>query len=421
MDEKPKVRPVEAFPVQQDGKTLIYLKDPLNFAPPIGLSPMGYFLLAHLDGRHTFVDIQAAYNQNFGGLLMSEDIKAFVGMLDQHYYLESKRFSDYQQAVIAEFRRKPHRAPAHAGGGYQSEPLPLMAQIDDYFLAPKGPGFPADEVVRTTTAETPRAIVAPHIDFHRGGPAYAWAYRPLLESDGADLYVILGTSHCGGRTPYILTRKGFETPLGLVETDDEFVTRLQENCAEDCFTDEYLHRGEHSVEFQVLFLKYAAHKRAALSGQPEKPFKIVPILVSSFHELMMRRTPPEQTEPVGKFLRALRQMVERDSRRICFVAGVDLAHVGKQFGDSEPITDQFLKWVEAEDRELVDHLTLLDAPGFFSHIAKDQDRRKICGFSPLYSLIHLLDGVRGNALHYGQAFTAETGSAVTFTSVVFNY
>ena len=68
---------------------------------------------------------------------------------------------------------------------------------------------------------------------------------------------------------------------------------------------------------------------------------------------------------------------------------------------------------------LVDRLIELDAPGFFNEIAKDQDKRKICGFAPLYSLIHLLDGARGNHLNYGQAFTPETGSAVTFTSVVF--
>ena len=51
MDDKPRVRPIEAFPVQQDGKTLIYLKDPLNFATPLGISPVGYFLLAHFDGH----------------------------------------------------------------------------------------------------------------------------------------------------------------------------------------------------------------------------------------------------------------------------------------------------------------------------------------------------------------------------------
>jgi AmmeMemoRadiSam system protein B len=112
-------------------------------------------------------------------------------------------------------------------------------------------------------------------------------------------------------------------------------------------------------------------------------------------------------------------MAEREARKVCFVAGVDLAHVGRQFGDREPITENFLNSVESEDRELVERLTALDAAGFFNEIAKDQDKRRICGFSPLYSLIHLLDRPPGRHLKYGQAFTAETGSAVTFTSVIF--
>jgi len=37
----------------------------------------------------------------------------------------------------------------------------------------------------------------------------------------------------------------------------------------------------------------------------------------------------------------------------------------------------------------------------------------------LRTLREMADGARGNHLHYGQAFTPETGSAVTFTSMVF--
>jgi predicted class III extradiol MEMO1 family dioxygenase len=75
--------------------------------------------------------------------------------------------------------------------------------------------------------------------------------------------------------------------------------------------------------------------------------------------------------------------------------------------------------VAAEDQRLIDRLAALDAPGFFNEVAKDQDQRRICGFSPLYSLIQLLDGTAGRTLKYSQAFTWETGSAVTFTSMVF--
>ena len=412
---KPKLRPIEAFPVEQNGNTLVYLKDPLNLATPIGISPVGYFILSHFDGRHSAVDVQAAYARQFGSVLQSSELQSFVEMLDQHHYLQSEQFEMYRDKIVLEFRRLPERAPAHVGGVYKADAAELMAQLDDYFTEPEGPGRPSIALLHAT----PKAIVAPHIDFHRGGPAYGWAYRPLLESAGADLYILLGTSHCGGQTPYILTRKDFSTPLGLVETDKEFVDRLQAGCAEDCFVDEYLHRGEHALEFQVLFLKYCAQKRAALTGQAEKPFKIVPILVSSFHAAIMSRTAPEADERIGAFLRTLRELSQRESRTVCFVAGVDLAHVGRQFGDREPITEDFLHWVEREDRDLVGCLTALDAPGFFDNIAKDQDRRRICGFSPMYSLIHLLDGIEGQALTYRQAYTPETASAVTFTSVVF--
>jgi len=415
MDENPKLRPIDAFPVEQDGKTLIYLKDPLNLATPLGISPVGYFILAHFDGRHSLVDIQEAYNKQFGALLLSDELKTFIAMLDRHYYLQSERFERHQTAIVEEFRRLPTRAAAHVGGVYKADPGELAAQLDGFFTAAGGPGLPEVE----NRSPAPKAIVAPHIDFHRGGPGYAWAYKSLAESEGADLYILLGTSHCSGRTPYILTLKDFETPLGLVETDREFVQRLQARCPEDLFADEYLHRGEHALEFQVVLLKHMAQKQAALSGRAEKPFKIVPILVSSFHAAVVARTFPEKDPPIAKFLDVLREAADQEARRVCFVAGVDLAHVGRQFGDREPITDDFLKWVEREDLDLVERLTALDAPGFFNAIAKDQDKRRICGFSPLYSLIHLLDGAKGQQLKYSQAFTPETGSAVTFTSVIF--
>lgn len=416
MLERPRLRPVDAFPVKQDGKTFIYLKDPLQFANPLGVTPAGYFIMSHFDGKHSFIDIQEKYGQQFGAVLLSDELRTFVQMLDQHYYLDSPRFLDHQKSVLEEFRHMSIRMPAHVGGVYKNDPDGLKAQLDGYFLAAEGPGLPR----LSQGVATPKAIVAPHIDFQRGGPAYAWAYKSLAESNGADLYILLGTSHCGGQTPFILTLKDFDTPLGRVETDKAFVTALQNECERDLFVDEYLHRGEHSLEFQVVFLKSMAQRRAQLRGESERPFKIVPILVSSFHPMVINKTAPEETMDVKALLDALQRLAAAETRRVCFVAGVDLAHVGQQFGDSEPITPEFLKWVEAEDHKLLDRLLALDAPGFFSEIAKDQDKRKICGFAPLYSLIYLLDGASGSQLHYGQAFTPETGSAVTFTSTVFD-
>ncbi|MBI2988335.1 MAG: AmmeMemoRadiSam system protein B [Deltaproteobacteria bacterium] len=415
MDNPPRLRPVEAFPVQQEGKTLICLRDPQHFANTLVISPVVYFILSHFDGRHSLIDIQEAYSRQFSDILFSEDLNKIVEMLDQHYFLYSGRFLDHQRKIIEDFRRLPTRPSAHAGTVYKEDPQGLRNQLEGYFRSPHGPGQPGP----CQTKPAPRAIVAPHIDFHRGGPSYAWSYKELAESPGADLYILLGTSHCGGENPFTATLKDFATPLGTVETDKEFVREVGKNYRGDLFAEEHLHRTEHSLEFQVVYLKYIATLQAELTGRA-RPFRIVPILVSSFHPMVQGHTLPEKDPRIGDFLKALRELVEKESRQICFVAGVDLAHVGIQFGDQEPLTPDFLRWVGEEDQRLIEKLASLDAPGFFEEIAKDRDRRRICGFSPLYSLIHLLDGVRGRNLKYSQAFTRETGSAVTFTSMVFD-
>ena len=413
MYQYPRLRSVEIFPLQQDGQTMVCLRDPLNISRTSVISIAAYFILSHLDGRHTLIDIQEAYAKRFGQLLLSQELNEFIEGLDRDYFFYNERFLNRQNEVVEDFRRLPARPPAHAGTVYQQDAGALEAQLEAYFHAPDGPG-----AAESHPRPTPKALVAPHIDFHRGGPWYAWAYRELMNSEGADLYVLLGTSHCGGSTPFIVTPKDFETPLGLVETDKEFVRRLQEKYEADLFVDEYLHRAEHSLEFQVVFLKYIANLQSRRGSS--RSFKIVPILVSSFHDMVQDGRLPQEEALVGSFLRRLRHQVELESRRVCFVAGVDLAHVGAQFGDRDAITPSFLDWVEAEDLRLIERLVALDGPGFFHEIAKDQDRRRICGFSPLYSLIQLLDGSRGKMLKYRQAFTPATGSAVTFTSVVFD-
>ncbi|MGB7946661.1 MAG: AmmeMemoRadiSam system protein B [Candidatus Binatia bacterium] len=415
MLDRPRLRAVEAFPIQQDGGTLVYLKDPQNFAAPLGISPPGYFVASHFDGEHSLVDIQEAFCNQFGTLLLTDELKKFIDLLDHHYYLDTERFLLHQNKVVEEFKTLARRPPAHVGSVYRKDPLELKEQLDGFFSSPEGPGVPS----RNASTPAPKAIVAPHIDFRRGGPAYAWAYKQLAESEGADLFILLGTSHCGGQNPFILTFKDFDTPLGRVETDKEFARRLQESCREDLLADEFLHRAEHSLEFQVLLLKYIAQRQAELRGEIERPFKIVPILVSSFHPMVLSRTPPEKHPSVAGFIHALQELVAQASSRICFVAGVDLAHVGQQFGDRQPVTPDFLAWVKAEDHRLIDRLGALDARGFFEEVAKDQDKRRICGFSPLYSLIQLLDNNNGTTLKYDQAFTPETGSAVTFVSMVF--
>jgi len=39
---------------------------------------------------------------------------------------------------------------------------------------------------------------------------------------------------------------------------------------------------------------------------------------------------------------------------------------------------------------------------FFRFVAREHDRRHVCGLSPVYVLLHLVKREKGRLLHYGQ-------------------
>src|SRR5262249_37940137 len=161
-----------------------------------------------------------------------------------------------------------------------------------------------------------RAVISPHIDFGRGGPVYTWAYKELAERADADIYVILGVAHQYCRRRFALTRKDFETPLGVVRTDRAYVDRIAAIAGEDLFDDELVHRSEHSVEFQAVFLRHILSK--------ERDFQIVPILVGSFHDHMERGLEPIDDPSVGRFVEALREAEGASGKQVAYIGGLDL-------------------------------------------------------------------------------------------------
>ena len=238
-----------------------------------------------------------------------------------------------------------------------------------------------------------RGLLAPHIDFHRGGPVYAWAYREVLERCDADLFVVLGTCHTGMTEPFAATLKAFETPLGPVPADREFLDALGRRYGGDLFASEGAHRVEHSIEFQAVMLRWALGDR---------PFTMVPLLASFLHEAVWTGKGAEADGRVPRFLGALAETLAASPRRVCVVGGVDLAHVGPRFGDAEPNTSAFLAEVEREDRAMLETVIAADAPAFFASVAADGDARRICGLSPIYTFLRVLPGAPGRLLRYRQ-------------------
>ena len=319
----PKLRGVNAFPTQIQGQQVFCIQDPRGFSQKaVFLPPSLFFIVSLFDGKHSVLDIQAEYMRRYGELIYREKIEEIIDQLEAQLLLDSDRFKDTLEKEKRDFRLSQVREAALAGTSYDSDPKTLRGQIEEYFSPPDGPGKPRME----NPSGTLKGIIAPHIDFQRGGPCYAFAHKEVREGSNADLFVILGTAHCEMKNYFGLSLKDFRTPLGTVKTNKALIEVLSEACRWDPFEDEFVHKREHSIEFQLIFLQYL---------YPGKPLEIVPILCRSFHEAIERSISPREIPQIREFIEGLKKAVRSTDREVCLIASADLSHIGLQFGDGD--------------------------------------------------------------------------------------
>jgi len=401
----PRLRPAEAFPVQLNGQDLICIRDPEGLSEqPVFLGRAFFFLVSRMDGKHDLRDIQADYLRATGEILPMETLENLVTQLDEQHYLDGASFENFRQELVEAFSASKSRPARHAGSAYAGSADELESQIESHFGDPEGPGTrtPPDY------SKPVRGLIAPHIDFERGGPTYAHAYRALAGHPVADTYIILGTCHTPMPQRFSISRKNYETPLGTAPADQDFIRRLSIRLDHE-YQDDFSHRNEHSIEFQVVYLSHMFRR--------ESGFKIVPILVNSFHDIHSRSGAAGEDAEICKVVKALQETIEESASRICVIAGADLAHVGSRFGDPSGPTENSLNEVGRQDRIFLGLVEEGDAEGVSRSIAEDNDRRRVCGYPPIYMTLRCLGRTEGKLLQYRQWSDFGAGAAVTFAAV----
>ncbi|MBW2092308.1 MAG: AmmeMemoRadiSam system protein B, partial [Deltaproteobacteria bacterium] len=250
--------------------------------------------------------------------------------------------------------------------------------------------------------------------FDRGGPCYAWSYNQLKNSTPPDLVVILGTAHSPTENYLVVCDKDFETPFGPMACEKDLAGNLLNRVGPGLKADELVHRGEHSIEFQAVWLKSLFRKHEEM--------QVLPLLCGSFHDLIETNQGPEDVEAYQATLSVLKDLLrewEKDKGRVMILASVDLSHVGPQFGDRFRVTRLVQEEIREHDLDLLRMVTEGDALGFYLKIAQEKDRNHVCGLASLYAALHLLDGASGRLLSYDQ-WVDETGQGlVSFASLVF--
>jgi AmmeMemoRadiSam system protein B len=391
--DRPKVRFVNVQPIVHEGKELIMLADMEGITEsPLVVSRDVLFLISLMDGTRTLRDLQEAYMRRFGSLIFMERLEEIIELLDKHLLLQNERFESHLQTLKERFEAESERRPFHAGKSYPAEREELLRYIR---------GFLSDH----STAEVGRlrGIFSPHIDYRRGGHVYGSVYG-YLKGVEAQLIVILGTSHKPTDRLFSVSSKDFLTPLGRLTNLLSMRPELRAWSFFQVSMDEWPHRTEHSIELQLPFIQYFLG---------ERQIQILPILVGAIEDSMWDSV---EKKRIDAAIEGLREVLEASQTPYLVLSAVDLAHIGLQFGE-EPVDEFRLLISRRKDEMLLGYMERVDPEGFFSLIREEKNERKVCGFSPLYVQLRLLQGCKGRIVKYEQ--WTDCMSSVSFASGIF--
>ena len=236
-----------------------------------------------------------------------------------------------------------------AGTWYSADAGELREQINEFFE--KASSRPIDNV---------NALILPHAGYQYSGLTAAMG----LKTAGRKYkrIVVIGPSH---RVPMeevlsVSRATHYETPLGQVPLDDEFISELLkypffQNVPE---TD----KSEHSVQIQVPLLQYC-----------QAGFKLVPIVAGSCSQ-----------ETINKAGSILNSLIDNET---LIIASSDFVHYGSNYG-YVPFKQDIPEQIRKLDMGAYEYIAKLDGPGFLDY------RRKtgatICGYVPIAILLGML-------------------------------
>jgi AmmeMemoRadiSam system protein B len=380
----------------------LLIRDPFRFSDAtLIVPPLLVQCLVCFDGQKTALHLCEILVRLTGRIVVTDIADQLFSALAQAGMLEDSTFAALKSEREQQFANATQRSAAHAGNGYPSEKKQLSETLAGYLNgAPAEP----DRLI---------GIAAPHVSPAGGIACYGAAYGALSPDLADRTFVILGTSHYGQPHRFGLTRKPFVTPFGATEPDTPLIDALVAQAGEAAHLEDYCHAIEHSIEFQVIFLQhlYGPHLR------------ILPILCGPLlppgHAGGPRR--PEGIDSVARFIGALGELGAREGRRLFWILGVDMTHVGRRYGDPFAARADAgpLLTVAERDRARIDRIAHADADGFWDLVHEERyDDLKWCGSSPLYTFLRALPGARGQLRRYDQ-WNIDAESVVSFAAMTF--
>ena len=223
-----------------------------------------------------------------------------------------------------------------AGQFYPADRETCLSQIRECLpsegLPPSGP-------------ERPVAGIVPHAGWTFSGRLAAMVFAAVKQRrPTVDTFVLFGAAHAYfGALAAMDASEAWETPLGAVPVDGALRQSLLERDA--AAIEPAAHRGEHSIEVQVPFIRHLF---------PEA--RILPIVVPA----------TEAAVPLG---RAVAECLGGSDATVVCIGSTDLTHYGPRYGFTPMgVNNDGLQWAtEVNDRQFIDLALSLQAQRLLGH------------------------------------------------------
>lgn len=257
------------------------------------------------------------------------------------------------------------RTCAVAGMFYPRDPSHLEQLLEKFFSSVK------------PVEGSSLGIVSPHAGYIYSGQVAACAFG-TIPADFSGTFVVIGPSHRGYLTS--VSAIPWETPLGVVDPDEEFIAAL------DLEVDELSHRDEHAIEVQVPFIKYRFPRA-----------RFVPI--------MMGQQDFASAQRLAEVLSHATRSVKHDVR---IVASSDFSH----YVPAAKAHD--------DDRFAIEPLLSLDVEEFYRRIG--ERGVTCCGYGPIATMVmtcKTLGATTANLIRYATSgdVTGDTRQVVGYAGI----
>jgi len=271
---------------------------------------------------------------------------------------------------------------ALAGSWYPADPEALKKMLQEFF--DKAEASPRNDAI---------ALILPHAGYGYSGKTACAGLKTITRH--YERIIVIGPSHSVRMENVLSVPRAthYETPLGQIPLDVEFIERLMQYPVFQNVP--HAHQREHSVQIEVPLLQFR-----------DPNFKLVPIVAGTC-----------SLETIKTAAAILTSMVDEQT---LVVASSDFVHYGAGYG-YVPFTENIPEQIKKLDTGALNLIEALDARGFLEY--RQKTGATICGCIPIAVLLSMLDeSARAELIEYttsGQ-LEGDYSRSVSYLSIVFS-